>query len=423
MINVTVSIQTKLEKSPFYYAVLHWMAPIKKDQYKWKTTKIKYIDKSQKRLHNQAEKEATNKAEEIRKTFEEELNQKIYGDSTNADCDKSKIKFSDYLLDWADNQKGKKDDTTSSTYQTNIKGIIAPYFANTNITLGELKPIHLQGFYDTQYKRVLTKGKNKGKTVSKNTINHYHHNIHKALADAVKLGIITYNPDDMTIVDSPDDYTATYYNENEAMEILEKVKGHPLEIVITIAICYGLRRSEILGLSWDKSIDFTTNTIIIQHKVTQATIDNKRVVVKKNKMKNKSSFRSLPLIPLVKDLLKKEKLKQDKNKLLFGNTYKNKDNYICVKEDGDLMKPDTVTNQVSKFLNSIGIAKQATLHSLRHSCASILLANGVSMKEIQEWLGHSSYQVTANRYCHLDKFSKQNSANTINNIFSKEKIA
>ena len=422
MIHVTVSTQTKLEKSPFYFAVLHWVDPVKKDQYKWKTTKIRYIDESQKRLHNQAEKDANNKAEEIRKAFEEELNQKILNNPKSVNCNKAKQKFSDYLLEWVDNQKGKKDVTTSSTYATNIKGIIAPYFADTNITLEELQPIHLQGFYDAQYKRVLTKGKNKGKTVSKNTVNHYHHNIHKALADAVKLGIIPYNPDDSTIVDSPDDYTASYYNETEAMTLLEKVKGHPLEVIITIAICYGLRRSEILGLSWDKSIDFTNNTIIIQHKVTQATVDNKRVMVKKDKMKNKSSYRSLPLIPLVKDLLIRERARQDRNKLFYGNTYKNKDHYICVKDDGELVKPDTITDQVPKFIESVGL-KRITLHSCRHSCASILLANGVSMKEIQEWLGHSSYNTTANIYVHLDTKAKQNSANTMNSIFGKERTA
>ncbi len=422
MINVTVSIQTKLEKSPFYFAVLHWVDPVKKDQYKWKTTKVRYIDEKQKRLHKQAEQEANNKAEEIRKEFEEELNQKMLNDPKSVICNKAKQKFSDYLLEWVDNQKGKKDETTSSTYATNIKGIIAPYFADTDITLEQLQPAHLQGFYDTQYKRVLTKGKNKGKTVSKNTVNHYHHNIHKALNDAVRLGIIPYNPDDRTIVDSPDEYTATYYNEVDAMKLLEKVKGHPLEVIITIAICYGLRRSEILGLSWDKSIDFSTNTIIIQHKVTQATIDNKRVVVKKDKMKNKSSYRSLPLIPLVKDLLIREKTRQEKNRLLYGNTYKNKGNYICVKDDGELVRPDTITEQVPKFIESVGL-KRITLHSMRHSCGSILLANGISMKEIQEWLGHSSYNVTANRYCHLDTTAKEKSANTMNNIFEKEKTA
>lgn len=63
------------------------------------------------------------------------------------------------------------------------------------------------------------------------------------------------------------------------------------------------------------------------------------------------------------------------------------------------------------------------LHDLRHTCASLLLANGVSMKEIQEWLGHSSYNTTANIYAHVDISSKENSANTMSNVLSKRKIA
>ena len=78
MIDVTVSLQTKLEKSPFYFAVLHWVDPIiKKDQYKWKTTKVKYIDEKQKRLHKQAEQDANNKAEQIRKAFEDEFGMNV----------------------------------------------------------------------------------------------------------------------------------------------------------------------------------------------------------------------------------------------------------------------------------------------------------------------------------------------------------
>lgn len=427
-IEVTVSTQTKLNKSPYYYAVLHWIDPLKKQEklsyngdYKWVTTKVKYIDPKQKRLHKQANQEANNKAEEIRKNFEEELNKKSNKINTNSNSDKANQKFSDYLLEWAENQVGKKEDTTSSTYITNIKGIIAPYFDERAITLRELQPIHIQEFYNAQYKRILTKGKNKGKIVSKNTVNHYHQNIHKALNDAVKLDIIPYNPDDKTIVAPPDEYIASYYNEDEAMELLEKVKGKPLEIIINIATCYGLRRSEILGLKWE-AINFTNNTFTIKHKVTQATIKNKRVIVQKDKMKNKSSYRSLPLIDSIRELLLKEKSRQDKNKKLYGNTYKNKDNYICVQDDGELLKPDTITDKVPKFIKSVGL-RRITLHNLRHSCASILLANGISMKEIQEWLGHSSYNTTANIYAHLDTTAKEKSAKTMNNILSKMNIA
>ena len=84
-------------------------------------------------------------------------------------------------------------------------------------------------------------------------------------------------------------------------------------------------------------------------------------------MKNKSSYASLPLIDVARELLLKEKDRQNKNKQLYGNTYKNKDNYICVKDDGELMKPDTVTDQVPNFIESVGL-RRISLHSLRHSC-------------------------------------------------------
>lgn len=427
-IEVTVSLQTKLDKSPFYYAVLHWDSPTKKDrkgnpkdEYKWKTTKVKYVDESKKRLHNQAEQEANNKAEEIRKAFEEELNTKILEKKKSIVDNRAKQKFSDYLRDWAEKQKGIKEETTSSTYYTNVNGIIAPYFDNTEITLEELQTIHLQDFYDTQYKRVLTRGKNKGKLVSKSTVNHYYKNINKALNDAVKVGIIPYNPNASTIVEPPDEYIANYYTEDECMQLLEKVKNTPLELIVNIATYYGLRRSEVIGLKWD-AIDFTSNRITIKHKVTQATVDSKRVLVKKNKLKNKTSYRSLPLVDDVRDLLIKEKERQIKNKKLYGNTYKNKENYICVYDDGEIMKPDTITRKFPDFLADNNM-DEIRLHDLRHTCASLLLANGVSMKEIQEWLGHSSYNTTANIYAHVDSSSKENSANTMSNVLGKRKSA
>lgn len=372
MIEVTVSLQTK-KNSSNYYAVMHWIDLSKKHQYIWKTTGIKYVDESQKRLHKQAKQEANRIAEIFRKELEEKLNTDTNSNNKKAVNNKAKQKFSDYLIEWAEKQFGKKEDTTSATYNTNVKGIIAPYFEKLGVTLEELEPLHIQNFYDMQYKRVLTKGKNKGKTVSKNTVNHYHQNIHKALNELVKLGIIPYNPDDRTTVATPDEHISNYYNKDEAMELLEKAKGSQLELILNLATIYGLRRSEILGLKWS-AINFEDNSITIGHKVTQATIKNKRVIVQKDKMKNKSSYRSTFLITSIKELLLQEKEKQERNKKLYGNSYKNTENYICVKDNGELVKPDTITDQVPQFIESVGL-RRITLHNLRHSSASILLAN------------------------------------------------
>ena len=79
---------------------------------------------------------------------------------------------------------------------------------------------------------------------------------------------------------------------------------------------------------------------------------------------------------------------------------------------GDLILPNSVTDGFAKLLAENGLRK-IRFHDLRHSCASLLLKQGVPMKQIQEWLGHSDTSTTANIYAHLDAQSKQLSAETM----------
>ena len=83
--------------------------------------------------------------------------------------------------------------------------------------------------------------------------------------------------------------------------------------------------------------------------------------------------------------------------------------YLCVDEIGNIIRPNYVSEQFPKLLEKNGL-RPIRFHDLRHSCASLLLANGVPMKQIQEWLGHSDFSTTANIYAHLDYASKLSSA-------------
>lgn len=79
---------------------------------------------------------------------------------------------------------------------------------------------------------------------------------------------------------------------------------------------------------------------------------------------------------------------------------------------GDLIKPNYVTEFFPKLLEENGL-RRIRFHDLRNTCSSLLLANGVPMKQIQEWLGHSDFSTTANIYAHLDYSSKLNSADAL----------
>lgn len=103
------------------------------------------------------------------------------------------------------------------------------------------------------------------------------------------------------------------------------------------------------------------------------------------------------------------------NKRVCGSCYNyDYDGYVFVDELGDLMKPSFLTGYFPKYIQRHGM-KKMRFHDLRHSCASLLLANGIPLKQIQEWLGHRDFSTTANIYAHLDYSSKITSAQAMEN--------
>ena len=282
-----------------------------------------------------------------------------------------------------------------------VKGKIAPYFRNTGLTLDGIQAKHIQSFYLHELK-----------TVSPGTVIHYHANIHKALKYAVKMDLIPFNPADKVERPKKDRFIGSFYDTEEVNKLFEVSKGTKLEFPILFGAFYSLRRSEAIGLKWD-AIDFDQNTITIRHTVTSCDLDGKRVLVASDTTKTKSSLRTLPLVPFVKERLLVLKKEQENNRRLCGRSYhKQFAGYVCINEMGDLIKPHYVTEQFPKLLDANGL-RRIRFHDLRHSCASLMLANGVPMKQIQDWLGHSDFSTTANIYAHLDYSTKLSSADAM----------
>ena len=133
-------------------------------------------------------------------------------------------------------------------------------------------------------------------------------------------------------------------------------------------------------------------------------------IIEQDSAKTKSSLRTLPLVGSFRDYFQKVKEAQELNKKVCGNCYNYEyDGYVFVNELGERMRPNYLTEYFPKYIAKHGMPKMR-FHDLRHSCASLLLANGVPLKQIQEWLGHSDFSTTANIYAHLDYRSKISSA-------------
>lgn len=371
------------EKNGYYYIILNLTDSAGKRKPKWISTGLT-IKGNKKRAEQML-------MEERRK----------YANAKTGDD----VLFADFMEQWLEIVKSTVSIPTYSSYVNAVKSIIAPYFRKKKILLRDLQAHDIQMFYQEQLQRVKA-----------SSVIHYHANIHKALKYAVKNDMIPSNPADKVERPKQDKFYGNFYDRDELNKLFEAVAGTKLELPVLLGAFYGLRRSEIVGLKWS-AIDFEQNTITISHTVTSCNLDGKCVIVAKDTTKTKSSRRTLPLVPYFHEKLLAVKAQQERNQKLCGRSYNREFlEYICVDDIGDRFKPNYITSHFPKLLERNGFRK-IRFHDLRHSCASLLLASGVPMKHIQEWLGHSDFSTTANIYAHLDYSSKLTSASAMESNF------
>lgn len=374
------------EKNGMFYVVLNYRDENGKRKTPWISTNLPVKGNK---------KRAENFMMDVRRNFVPPNVQRI---EEREAMQKGDILFTDFLLKWLRVAKSTVKLTTYASYEMMATKIIIPYFQILNIKLKELTTEDIQDFYSAQLERV-----------SANTVIHYHAVIHRALKYAVKIKTIQSNP--AVNVERPrkEKFIGSFYDKKEINTLFDIIQGHPLEVAIKLAAFYGLRREEIIGLKWT-AIDFENNTLTIQHTVTECNLDGKHIEVASDTAKTDSSLRTMPLVTNFREMLLAKKEKQEHYRKLCGRSYcKEYLDYIFVNEMGERWKPRYLSDGFKRILEQNGL-RRIRFHDLRHTCASLLLANNVPMKKIQEWLGHSDFSTTANIYAHLDFQSKISSA-------------
>lgn len=296
---------------------------------------------------------------------------------------------------------------TQENYRRVLDNHIFPYLGNYN--LKEVGPAQLQDLLNQEFQKGYAK-----KTLAI---------IKTVLTGSFKKAVYPYqfikdNP--MAYVEMPK-YDLYDPNAEEKMFLtlneFESIKNNavpsePFYIPFMIAFHTGMRRSEILGLEW-KHVDFINNTL----KVEQIMISKKRSDYYIGTPKTQSSYRTIEIGATLVNELKNHEERQSESKFFYGDRYENSD-YICTKENGTVCTPNVLKYETEKNRKRSGV--DFTFHMFRHTHASLLLEAGVSMKTIQERLGHSKISTTMDIYSHVTKKTRSEAVDLFENAIQKK---
>ncbi|MCC0671627.1 site-specific integrase [Clostridioides sp. ES-S-0145-01] len=333
-----------------------------------------------------------NTKKEAEKALREALNEY---ENSGIVFEESNISLSDYLDFWYKeyvllNCKYN----TQESYRINIEKHIKPKLGVYKVKA--LTPAILQNFINKKYKE----------DYSQSTLQVLKAILHRSLKSAVyPYKHIRENP--MQYVSIPKTKskiepkkvkTITLEEFNQTLNIFPQDSFQ--RIVLLIGFYTGMRRGEIIALTWD-DIDLDNKTITVKHTL----IKKKNGMFELSQPKTESSCRTIFTGDTLVRTLKEHKLYQKKMKLKYGEFYFDSD-WVCTKENGQqvtIHTMDTIVRQIREALNN-----DFHFHCLRHTHATLLLENGANIKDIQNRLGHSQLSTTMDTYSHVtDKMKNE----------------
>lgn len=338
----------------------------------------------------------------------------FYAEVTNGKIrDDKKLTISEYAKYWIDKQSAKRSIKTITEYKKLLKRID---IALGHIRLSKLKPRHLSDFYDMlREDGIREDGKPGG--LSENTISHYHRLLRAMLETAYRIDkLIPENPaDDLIDPPTPGRPKAKFYDDVQTMQLLQALNNAPIKYrtFVILTLFLGSRRGETLGLEWS-DIDFDNNIIHIRR--SSQYVKGKGIYT--SKTKTDTSIRSVSVPQEVIDILREYKVWQNEERLKLGNLWHDT-NRLFTQEDGKPMHPDTVSSWFRKFLKENNLP-HITVHGLRHTNASLLIANNTDIITVGERLGHADKATTSRVYAHMLNKNNKKAADTLANTLLRK---
>lgn len=300
----------------------------------------------------------------------------------------TKLTVGEYLNAWIDGHARKIKPTTLNRYRELIKDYLIPRLGS--IKLQELKPLHVEKFYNSMSEQVGVAGK----PLSPRTARQAGAILKTALKQAVEVeNLITINPATRVKLPKSNSVTPTPYNFSELKQFLEVARSHRLYFYFRLSAYTGARRGELLALKWS---DFDGKTINLTKNRT--SIGNE--VIEQNTTKGgNNGQRRVPLDNETIEQFKEHQTKQRKERMALGEHWQDT-GYVFTQENGLPLYTNTVSDLYRKLIKKAGL-RHNRLHDLRHAHATELLRLGEPLHVVANRLGHRDAMVTATIYAHV----------------------
>ena len=323
-----------------------------------------------------------------------------------------KITFADFCVQYLEVKKNTLSPQTYNFYSKVIDEELMPMFAR--LKMKDLRTYHIQQFVQylaTEKKRL--DGREGG--IAASTVKRYTTVLRSIVTMAYKLEYIEDDIGRSRRIEFPKEETKEVeaFTLEEVGEILKALESEPWHIraVIEVALFTGCRRGEIVGLKW-ADIDFENQRLSVKRSIYKLS-DGK---AREKEPKSKCSIRTISIPERLCKTLTEYRLQQNRHIAYLGDGWRNLD-YVFTEEDGYVMNPQTPTKQFDHFLKRHDI-RHLKFHGLRHTSATMLLANGCDIKTVSSRLGHADIGTT-NIYVHFLESTDRMAAQTFDRLLKK----
>lgn len=300
---------------------------------------------------------------------------------------------------------------TVESYKDLIDGKIIPALGKLHVQ--DLTAKHINAFY-----RQLEKKDDNGKSLSGTYRLKFHQQLHEMLKYAVRTGYISVNPADMVEAPRRDTKETAFYELDDCRRLLnalDNLENIQWRLFFTMSIFTAVRPGELIGLNWS---DINGNILTVNAGFVQL---RGKKSVRTDRPKTKKSVRMIDLPPEVTTLLAKHKKEQAAYRLRFGNNWPEPD-AVFTNDLGERLNKYLPSQHWNRFMKKNNL-RHIPLYGLRHTAATLMIAEGLNVRDVAARLGHAQTSTTLNIYTHAFMDANSRATQAISNALAKAKKA